>query len=97
MRITNKILENRIDYLNELTNNPKTPRTQTNGKLVSNVGNYHLDGAYGGYELAQMHNSGGGVDNPLRSGHIPKKELYNLINAFISGIESVKYNQKGIL
>ena len=93
MRITTQILEDRINYLNELTNNPKTPRTQKNGKVISNIGNYHLDGAYGGWELYQMHNTGGGVDNPLRTGHIPKKELYNLINAFISGIQSVKYNK----
>jgi len=92
MRITIKMLEDRVDYLNELTNNPKTPRSQKNGKLISNVGNYHLDGAYGGYDLYQMSNTGGGVNDPLRTGHIPKKELYSLINAFISGIESIKYN-----
>ena len=91
MQITIKILEDRVDYLNELTNNPKTPRTQIDGKLISNVGCYPLDCAYGGYELVQMYNTGGGVSEPLSTGHIPKRELYNYINAFISGIERYRY------
>jgi hypothetical protein len=32
-------------------------------------------------------NEGGGVNCPLVHGHVPKRELYNLMQAFIKGLE----------
>ena len=80
MRITKKDLEARIKYLNRLTKNPETYMTiKESGERVINIGHYHLDCAYGGYELVQTVNNGGGVRTPLYTGHVTARELYNCI------------------
>jgi len=86
MRVTKEMLENKVDHLNEITNSPKE-YFSTDGKFTINIGHFCISGAYGGYELQRVCNNGGGVRTPLNTGHIPKKELYNLISAFVSGIE----------
>ena len=86
MRITIKDLENRVKYLNELTEKPTQRYTKKDGKYISNVGHIFISQAYGGCELQQVWNEGGAVIDVLKTGHIPKKELYNQINAFIEGI-----------
>jgi len=87
MRITNKILEARIDLLNEITNQPTTSWTNKGGRMKANIGNYHLDFAYGGVNVYQVHNEGGAVSEPLGGGHGTKRELYDKLSAFIKGIE----------
>ena len=69
------------------TNNLEEPYTKTDGKYKANIGNYHLDGAYGGYKLAQMVNEGGGIRDILRCGYTTKKDLYQLMNAYLNGVE----------
>lgn len=87
-RITNKMLENKIDYLNAITNSPKEPwSTDKNGKTKANIGNHHLDGAYGGVCVHKMVNDGGGVSTPLVGGNVTKRELYDLLCAYVKGIE----------
>ena len=39
---------------------------------------------------AHMKDYTGGVSSPLSTGHIPKRELANLMHAFISGLNEVK-------
>lgn len=54
-RITRKFLEAQITTLNRMTGNPEEPyRRNDDGKAVANKGNYHLDGAYGGFALYRM-------------------------------------------
>ena len=83
MRVSKKMLENKVDQLNNITNSPM----QYFGDYDVNVGHFCISGAYGGYELQRTCNNGGGVRTFFNTGHIPKKELYNLICAFINGIE----------
>lgn len=88
-RITIAMLESRIDLINELTNSPATPYTKNlddNG-YDANVGNYHLSQAYGGVCLVRM-TDGGGESCPLSGGHVPKRDLYNELNAFIAGLQA---------
>lgn len=85
-RITDKHLDVLCDRLNRLTNSPMKP--YLDGK--AQVGNYYVSHAYGGVCLDRMHNDGGGVTTPLSGGHIPKRELYNLMQAFIAGLETAK-------
>lgn len=92
MRITVKDLEKRVDYLNELTNSPKTSYSEKDGKMTANIGNYHLSGAYGGYCVHRMCNEGGGVTTPIVSYHVPKRELFEKLCSFINGIEYAKRN-----
>jgi hypothetical protein len=56
--------------------------------LSSNVGNYHISQAYGGYCLYRVSNTGGGVSSPLSTGHIPARDLINLMYAYIQGLEN---------
>jgi len=81
-RVTDSQLQVVVDRINRITGSPMTP--YTDGKI--NIGNYHLSGAYGGVCLHRMHNQGGGVSSPLSTGHIPKRELLNLMHAYIQGI-----------
>jgi len=91
-RITEKDLQGRIDWLNSLTGHNLQPYGPKAGGYVANPGNYHLDSAYSGHGLAQMC-EGGGV-RKIIGGFYPKKELYELLNAYISGIEDAK--SKGV-
>jgi hypothetical protein len=85
-RITDKMLENRVQRLNELTNSPSTPYSKIDGRNVANVGNFHLSHAYGGVCLHRMCNEQGGCRTPIISYHTTKRHLYDLINAYLDGI-----------
>ena len=88
-RITNKHLEGMVARLNRLTNSPSQPYAKNeDGRFTAQIGCYHISHAYGGVCLHRMHSLGGGVTTPLNGGHVPKRELYERIYAFIRGIES---------
>lgn len=87
-RITKADLSALVTYLNTITNNPDTPYTKgEDGTYRANPGNYHLSGAYGGHALHQMANDGGGVRDVLHSGHIPARDLYSRLDAYVRGME----------
>jgi hypothetical protein len=88
-RITEKMLRTKIDYLNDITNSPKTAWTrQTDGSLKANIGNYHLYQCLGIVALESIMNEGGGVHRILTGS--TKRELFNLLNAYIAGyLESI--------
>lgn len=88
-RITEKHLQSIVDRLNRITNSPAESYSRIDGRNVGNIGNYHLSHAYNGVCLHRMHNEGGGVSSPLSTGHVTKRELSGLLQAFIGGIESV--------
>ena len=87
-RITQKDLEYLVKEINEVTNSPIRPW----GTLAKpypangvNIGNYHLDYAYGGVQLIRMVNKAGGVTIISRRCHVPKRELYYWMQAFLAG------------
>jgi len=82
-RITIKQLEQLCDYLNELTGNPAKP--WNDGR--ASIGNFHLSQAYGGVCLHQHVNPSGGITTPLIHGHVSKRELFDLMHAFIKGLQ----------
>lgn len=84
-RITEKQLQAVVDRLNRITNSPMQP--YVDGKAQPR--NYHLSHAYGGVCLHRMGNENGGVSSPLSTGHITKRELLNLMHAYISGLNEV--------
>tara|TARA_R100000808_G_scaffold5508_2_gene16721 strand:+ start:1525 stop:1824 length:300 start_codon:yes stop_codon:yes gene_type:complete len=87
-RITRKNLDNLCDHLNKLTGNNIEPWTQDeNGRNKANIGTYYISGAYGGWELCQLVNESGGASDVLSSGHVPARELFNLIHAYLKGME----------
>ncbi len=90
-RVTNKQLQALVDRINELTGSPMEPWSrQPDGKYKANIGNYHISGAYGGVCLHRMMNDGGGVTTPLSYGHIPKRELFEQLRAYVAGLEARK-------
>lgn len=90
MRTTIKHLQAIVDRINRITHSPMESYVKgEDGKYVAQIGNYHLDGAYGGYALHRMHNKSGGIEDVLGVGHVPKAELERLLFAFIRGLEEV--------
>lgn len=88
-RITIKTLRLNAEMLNRMTGSPNEPYTQSDdGRHRANIGNYHISQAYGGYSLHRMCNESGGVSDIFNSGHVPARELHNLIWAYARGLET---------
>ena len=74
--------------MNRITEkNPIVPWKQENGRNIAQIDNYYLDYAYGGVQVVQVVNDGGGIRNVLNSGFVPKRECFDLLNAFINGYQ----------
>ncbi len=96
MRITIKDLRAAIHRLNHLTNQPlESWSRDSKGISEANIGNYHLSQAYGGYQVLQHVNSGGDCQTPITSAHVPCRECYETLHAFIRGYET-GYEAAGI-
>ena len=90
-RITESNLRAVIARINRETGSPDEAYTRLpDGTLRANVGNYHLDSAYGGVTLARMCNEHGGITHPLGGGYCTKHELYDQLFAFIGGLDADK-------
>jgi len=74
MKVNTKDLEAAVSRLNESAGFGKNPEYSTEGSYV-------LDWAYGGVTLRQYIGESGGIKDVLGCGFVPKKELYNLIQA----------------
>lgn len=91
-RITQKQLEAVVERINRATGSPlatytKSENPERDGRAyIPNIGNYHLDGAYGGWKLVRMANGSGGMHS-ITSGFVPKRELYELMQAMLTGME----------
>lgn len=83
MRITERDLNNLVFKLNKLTDNPTS---YSDGGEI-NIGHFHIDSAYGGYKLVQTTTKTGSIKEIIHSGFVPKRKLYDLIDAYIRGIE----------
>lgn len=91
MRTTDKRLDAIVERINRMTDSPPTSWTRDkDNKFTSNVGNYHINSAYGGVALYRMATEGGGASDVFRKGHMSKRQLDELMCAFIDGIELVK-------
>lgn len=89
-QITLKDLEAVCKRINVATNSPIEPWVKIDGKLTAQIGCYYLSGAYGGYNLERICNEGGGVNNVFGSGFMPKRELYERMQAFLTGYSEGK-------
>jgi hypothetical protein len=85
-RITRAFLEAKARTINSMTKSPDEPSRMVDGKYVSNAGNYHISGAYGGYSLHRMSNEAGGVSDVFSCGHVPARELAGLMSAYTAGL-----------
>lgn len=90
-RITVKDLRAVCDRINRTFGQALLPWTFGQGPAggKANIGTFYIDGAYGGWELMRIMNEGGGVTEPLGStGHVPARELYGLMHAYLRGVEA---------
>ena len=89
MRIKVSDLEAGIKRLNTIAKTPLTPYTKLHdGTFTPNARCYHLSGAYGGYMVVQMSNKPGctSVSTPITRGHVSKRECYDTLHAYITGM-----------
>ena len=77
-RITNKMLYERLNLLNNVVGHPN-PRPQE-------INTYDIEMAYDGVKLIKYSNNYGGVVDVFKCGYTSKRELFDLIDAFIKGI-----------
>ena len=83
MKITRKQLDSKAAFFNKLLNQPAEYMNQ--GAI--NIGHYHISGSYGGYCLHQTMNDSGGINDVFNCGHVPARDLIQLMSAFIIGYE----------
>lgn len=95
MRITQKDLEALCRRINRTINGTdETPLwTREDGDLRQSPGVYYIDGAYSGVALfrtCDLDDSGEshGVSDVFQSGHMPKRELYGRMSAFLDDVEA---------
>ena len=89
-RITERDLAGVCRRINRLTKSPEAPyaKSADGERMVAQIGNYHISHQYGGVSLHRMVSEGGGVSDVLMCGHVPKRELYTAMHAFIRGMET---------
>lgn len=90
-RITVKDLEAVCQRINRTVNGREMEpyEKDDDGKWQPVPNSYHLSGAYGGYSLHRMVDDGGsGVHDVFSMGHMPKRELYDLMHGFLRGVEA---------
>lgn len=84
-RITEKDLQSAVDRINRELDMPLEPYAKVGDNYIVQIGCYHLSHAYGGVALYRMYNDGGGVSDVF-GGHMPKRDLYCKLHAFLLGI-----------
>jgi len=82
-RVTESQLNAVVKRLNNMTGSPIEPYSRTPDGLVANIGNFHLDFAYGMVRLVRMHNANGAVNAVTQYG--TKRECLGEMYAFESG------------
>lgn len=92
-RITKGMLEGLAALINKTAGTPATEYTKVDDKYKANPDNYHLTYAYGGANLCQVCSDGHGERNVLGCGHVPKRDLYNRMRAFLEGLYAGKAYQ----
>ena len=85
-RITRAHLDAKANTINRMTNSPAESSRMVDGKRFSNIGNYHISCAYGGYCLHRMATEGGGVSDVFDCGHISARELAARMSAYMAGL-----------
>jgi hypothetical protein len=98
MKVSKNALLHQIAHLNRITGHKLEPYNITNNGLTRNDGTYFLD-EYNGFRLSQMTKEG--ERNPLGLYRHTKSEMFFILDAFITGVESTlalveeKINNKG--
>ena len=87
-RITRTHLAELCKQINAETGSPAEGyTTDADGKNRAAVGHYHIEIAYGGYGLVRTCTEGGGITEVRGlGGHMPARDLYNRMRAYLEGL-----------
>lgn len=83
-----KMIQNKLDRLNQLTGNPKEPWVRTDEGFKAQVGNFHLDRAYGGVQLVRMVNTSGGDTN--MSSRVSESQMLEILSTLLNVRDELK-------
>ena len=87
-RITQRDVEAVCRRINRVVNGAELePYVRDGDGLHAVIGAYTISGAYGGVSLHRIVNENGGVTDVFGCGHMPKRELYDRMEAFLRGLE----------
>ena len=92
-RINNKDLEQAVERLNLALGAPLNQHTilaatdTARRRVRANVGNYHIEGAYGGVKLCRVETEGGGSRDISSDGYGTKRQLWTAIQHILRGVE----------
>ena len=75
------------------TGNPIEHYSILDGKTKANIGHFYISYQYGGAALMRVCNESGGISMPLMNAHLPKRECFDQIDAFLKGIEYANKNK----
>lgn len=90
-RITQRDLDGTVARLNTALDRPAESWVKgDDGRYHANIGNLHLDGAYGGWELHEMVTDGGGIHVLSSGGHVSKRELYQQLHAMLNVVYAME-------
>lgn len=92
-RITREALENVANWINTETGNPIRHYSIVDGGKKANIGHFYISYQYGGAALMRVCNESGGISMPLMNGHLKKRECFDMIHAFLKGIEYANQNK----
>jgi len=77
-RISERDLEAVCRRINRMTGNEEA--------AYNTAGAFYIDGDYGGWDLYRYTGDHGSVDDVFRCGHVPARDLYNRMQAFLDGM-----------
>ena len=88
-KITQKLLQSKIDQINEILGYPLRAYELTEDfKTKANVNTYYIGQAYGGYRIEQMVNDGGGCKDITGRG--TKRECYIFAQGMLEALRKEK-------
>ncbi len=92
-RVTEKMLESCATRINVATGNPVDTFTKrkVNGSYQWRIGNFCLSHAYGGVALHQVSSKGGACRDVFRCGHVSKRQLWDLMQAYLTAHDDLRY------
>jgi len=86
MRVTQKLLNQRLYCLNQVTGENSDEYTVDSEGGRYNIGTYVIGHNAGNVRLERIDNDGGGTHD--LTGFSSKRELYDMMNAFMKGYEA---------
>lgn len=96
-RIRKAHLEFCIKRVNQLAGTPDIAWTRIGNRNVASIGHIFLDRSYGGYQISQMMNEGGGQRHFGHSYRMTSRETWMCLQSIIEVLELKKVIQRPAL